>query len=41
MAFETTATVLGAPISYRLHPDAKDIHCAIMDLQKQTEAIIN
>ena len=23
MAFETTATVLGAPISYRLHPDAK------------------
>lgn len=41
MAFETTATVLGAPISYRLHPDAKRYTLRDNGLQKQTEAIIN
>ena len=41
MAFETTATVLGAPVAIVCILMQKDIHCAIMDLQKQTEAIIN
>ena len=41
MAFEQTASVLGSPVSYRLHPDAKDTHYATMALQKQMAGTIN
>ncbi len=38
MAFETTATVLGAATQYRIAPEAKNIRCGTMALQKRTAA---
>lgn len=41
MAFETTATVLGAATQYRIAPEAKNIRCGTMALQKRTAATSN